>query len=315
LRVTTAQAVSSTYTFSMYAKAGTGPFVYARNLALSGIGDIWWDTSDFTVASAKSGIVASGAESVGSGWYRLWFRGVTPATITNNLIDIGVSDTVNVYSALAGQSAIFYGTQLELGSTATAYQKVTSQYVVTETGVPSVHYLSFDGVDDAMATPSIDFTGTDEMSVFAGVRKLSDPGGYASAFELSSDASTIAGTFVLFAGGPSAANGYHFRVGGTVKVNPSYNDAAPTTDVLTLSSDISADAAYIRSNGVEVATAATDQGTGNFSNNPLYIGARAGTSLYYNGHLYGLTVRGALTEPPTLSRAESLMANKTGITL
>lgn len=40
--------------------------------------------------------------------------------------------------------------QLEVGSVATTYQRVTSDYDITESGVPSVEYLRFDHVDDKM---------------------------------------------------------------------------------------------------------------------------------------------------------------------
>jgi hypothetical protein len=59
-------------------------------------------------------------------------------------------------SGSAGNFSI-WGAQLETGSTATAYQRVTDQYNVTEAGVSSVSYLFFDGVNDSLATPSINF--------------------------------------------------------------------------------------------------------------------------------------------------------------
>lgn len=43
-------------------------------------------------------------------------------------------------------------------------------------------------------------------------------------------------------------------------------------------------------------------GGGNFGSYPLYIGARAGTDLYFNGRLYGLAARGAQS---TLSQIEA----------
>jgi hypothetical protein len=45
--------------------------------------------------------------------------------------------------------------QLEVGSTATAYQRVGTAFDVTEAGVASMSYVSFDGTDDGMLTGNI----------------------------------------------------------------------------------------------------------------------------------------------------------------
>ena len=207
--------------------------------------------------------------------------------------------------------------QAELGPTRTAYQKVTSQYVVTETGVPSVYYLAFDGVDDAMATPSIDFTATDEMSVFAGVRKLAGEA-LAAVMELSPGAGN--GIFGLFAPRRVGAqlDDYGIISKGTTRIDLNTEDAgyaAPHTAVMTGLADISAPSSTLRINGAIGVSSAGSQGTGNYGNYPIYIGARDTTSLYFNGHLYGLTVRGKLTDQPTVAKAEALGAAKTGISL
>ena len=52
-------------------------------------------------------------------------------------------------------------------------------------------------------------------------------------------------------------------------------------------------------------------GTGNFGNYPLYIGARGGTSLYLNGQLYSLIVRGLLTDAATVDAVENYVEYKT----
>jgi hypothetical protein len=201
--------------------------------------------------------------------------------------------------------------QFETSATATAYQKVTSQYVVTETGVPSVHYLKFDGVDDAMATPSIDFSASDEMSVFAGVRKLSDAT-QGMLFELSVNVGSNNGAIHV----TSLTETDFFRSKGTIQASAVAGGiTAPITYVISALSDISAPSAILRENATQLAESTATQGTGNYGNYPLYIGARNQTSLNYNGHLYGLTVRGALSDDPTVAKAEKLVAKKTGIEL
>jgi hypothetical protein len=201
-------------------------------------------------------------------------------------------------------------TQLELGSTATEYQKVTSTYDVTEAGQADNYYLSFDGVDDFMVTPSIDFTGTDKMSVFAGVRKIGVDGVVA---ELSASSGSNNGAFLLY----TPSNNYRFDSRGTLGVIASASGfLQPITNVVTGIGNISGDNATLRVNGAQVAQNTGDQGTGNFGNYPLYIGSRAGTSLRFNGHIYSLIVRGALTADNLLNQTETYVASKTaGVTL
>ena len=217
-----------------------------------------------------------------------------------------------------GSSGInFAWAQFELGSAATAIQTVTSQYNVTEIGVPSVHYLKFDGVDDAMVTPSIDFSASDEMSVFAGVRKLGTS--VAILIELSTDAAggtASAGAFYITA--PELTNRYRFLTDGGVGSIADVTSAdfdTPVTSVVTGISQQSAPFTVIRADGVQYGTSATDPGVTSYGNYPLYIGARNQTSLYYNGNLYGLTVRGALSDAGEIADAEAITAELTGITL
>jgi hypothetical protein len=268
---------------------------------------------------------------------RIWIKGAVGEIIRLRLTSIGEVNVVltgewqeatgtatgnsnggfaiNTYGGATALVVDVWQPQLEQSATATAYQKVTSQYVVTETGVPSVHYLRFDGVDDAMATPSIDFSASDEMSVFAGVRKLSDAA-TAFVFELSASIGTNNGAVYVAAPFATGVGGYTFNSKGINQATASATSfTAPTTNILTGLGDISTDTSLLRVNGTQVATSATDQGTGNYGNYPLYIGARAGTSIYFNGNLYGLTVRGALSDDPTVAKAEKLVAKKTGISL
>jgi hypothetical protein len=56
-----------------------------------------------------------------------------------------------------------------------AYQTVSaSRPILQRNATTGAYYLAFDGTDDFLQTNSIDFTATDKVSLFAGVRKLSD---------------------------------------------------------------------------------------------------------------------------------------------
>jgi hypothetical protein len=178
-------------------------------------------------------------------------------------------------------------------------------------------YLEFDGTDDSLATSAINFTATDKMSVFAGVRKLSDAAG-ASLVELSAAVVSNAGSFQMSAPAVAAAN-YMFRSRGdgtqrdASDTDPAF--AAPVTNVVTGSADISGDSVLLRVNGTQQAVSALDQGAGNYGNYPLYIGRRGGTSQPFNGWLYGLIVRGAASSAAQIANTERWLNRKTGVVL
>jgi hypothetical protein len=102
-------------------------------------------------------------------WQRFSLTATSSATATVVSLQIGGGNTWT-----SGQEIHVWGAQLEASATATAYQRVTDQYNVTEAGVASVGYLFFDGANDSMSTSSINFTATDKMTVFAGVRLLTN---------------------------------------------------------------------------------------------------------------------------------------------
>lgn len=179
------------------------------------------------------------------------------------------------------------------------------------------YYLAFNGTNSWMSTGSIDFTATDKMTVVAGVRKLSDAA-ESIVFELSANTFLNSGAFNLMApGGLSVArdSAYVLSAGGssaTANGPAAALYAAPTTGVITELLSISLDTAILRVNGAQASSSVTDQGTGNFGNYPLYIGARAGSSLFFNGNIYELIVRGALSSDSQIVASEKFVNTKTG---
>ena len=189
-----------------------------------------------------------------------------------------------------------------------ATQATSTKRPVLKQDAGGHYYLLFDGVDDALATGSIDFTATDKMTVVAGVRKLSDAA-YGAVAELSSSYDTNSGVFT--AGGGTSGN-IVFASKGTISSVAQVVLSAPITRVFTGLGGISTDQSRLRLNGTQYASTTTDQGTGNYGNYPLYIGSRAGTSLPFNGHLYSLIVRGAQSTDAQIVSAETYVNSKTG---
>jgi hypothetical protein len=117
---------------------------------------------------------------------------------------------------------------------------------------------------------------------------------------------------------PESAAKYSFLSRGTGNANAIYSGSlysAPTTNVLTGIGNISGDVSTLRADGTQAATSTADQGTGTYGNYPLFIGARNNASLFLNGNLYSLIVRGAQSTSTFISATETWVANKTGIVI
>jgi uncharacterized metal-binding protein len=182
-------------------------------------------------------------------------------------------------------------------------------YQIDTSGRP---YLTFDGVDDSLATASINFTGTSSVTAFVGSQKSSDAA-IGVVFEFGPVSSTTNGTFGFFA--PIVANigNYRWRTRGTLVSDVDVNGfAAPDLAVLTLSSDIPTDNSFLRRNGTQVANSVQDMGTGAFGTQILYVGRRTNTNLPFNGRIYNLIIRGATTPLTTIQQTETWLNAITG---
>ena len=203
----------------------------------------------------------------------------------------------NLASAVWGRPQITLATDASL-----TYQRVNTDTDYDADPAKFPAYLRFDGVDDAMQTGNIDFTGTDKMTVWAGVTTLLAGGNqYIAAND------TATGRFALVA---DSFGSTQFESRG---LSSGYAASAPSMSgqVLCGRGDISGDVAVLRRNGVQVATSATDQGTGNYGNAPLTIGARDTSSLYFNGRLYQLAIKGKAMTAAEIATVESYINSKT----
>lgn len=242
------------------------------------------------------------------------------ASTAGPLVGTGVSDRVSLtftptaaLLTLTVSGSVTFA-QLEVSSTATAYQKVTAVYDVTEAGVADCYGLYFDGADDFLATAAIDFSGTDKVGVFCGLSRST----YVATevmVELSTSATANNAAFILYGRSANPDLFSLFGSKGTIRVNATsgaYGLRAPA--VITGLGDISGDSSIVRLNGTAT-TASGDQGTGNYGNYALYIGARAGPTLPFVGFMYSLTVLGRTATAGEITSAESYVAGKGGVTL
>ena len=232
-------------------------------------------------------------------WQRVALTGVGGAGASNFAIRKDNTTASQVY---------IWGADLRVANDALnqpAYQRVNTATDYDTVGFKP--YLRFNGVSQWLQTNSIDFTYGDKMFVSAGVRKLSD-GATALLLEM--------GTGSPYISAPESAGVYGVRIGNNVGYNHS-TFSAPSTSVISSNMDRAAStnaaAAYDRFNGVVNTTTptGTPPASGNYGNYPMYIGARAGTSLWFNGRLYSLIVAGKLANAVEITETEKYVNGKT----
>ena len=286
--------VGVTYTNSMTVTEASGVTV-AQVIGAAGV------TSTYTL----NGVSVLGSVLASPGVLAATWTSVA----TNNVPRFGIGITGNATGSIS-----FHGAQLVVTNslTSNAYQRVNTATDYDTTGF--LPYLRFDGVDDSLSTNSISFTSTDKMSVFAGVRKLSDAARGMIA-ELGNDTTQ---SFQINAPSSPGAS-YSFGSRGSGALAPAvFNNvsvAAPTTNTLTGLGDIAGDLATLRINGAQVAQSAVDQGTGNYGNYPLFIGRRNNAAVPFNGQLYSMVIVGKAVTAGELTNTEKFVATKTGVTL
>ena len=179
-----------------------------------------------------------------------------------------------------------------------------------ETG--GLYYLEFSGAQGLRTSGNIDFTGTDTMSVFVGVKKDDDTTD--NILEHSANIGGNNGTFRVHSG---TSGLYRNQSKGSVLSNANNSDnAAPSTNVLTGQSKISTDLNVLRIDGVEAGTSTTNQGTGNYTSQQLNVGSRNnGGSAQLTGRIYSMVIRNVLSSDAEIASTEAYVANKTGVSL
>jgi len=304
---------SASYTWSGYFKAAERSFICVN---FSVVGAICFFNLTTGASQVNAGTATLTSTDVGDGWWRCTATFTTPASGINLLYHIicsALSLTTLVTTGTAGSGFYIWGAQLERQPAVTAYQKVVSQYEVTQAGVASASYLAFDGVDDGMVTGTIT-PATNKVQVFTGVRKLSDAATGCIVESSASIAANAGAVFLSNSSSPTAA--YSLRSSGSAapagfSTPSSY--AAPITNTLTAICEIATDTALLQVNGIQVASSSGDQGFGNYLAYPLYIGRRGGTTLPFNGRIYSLIVRfGPNLTTGQITSTESWVNGETG---
>lgn len=174
--------------------------------------------------------------------------------------------------------------------------------------------LEFNGTNQCMSTPEIDFTGTDEITIIAAIRR--DLSGTDRLLIELGTSNSQTGKFYLAA--PEGAIEYASLSVGTATVSANQRAEAhvsgtPSTNIITATHQISSDLSKIWVDGVPGTNAVGDKGVGNFRSDRLYIGSRATTSLFFDGRLGGLLIIDRILTAEELTRAEDYFAGAEAI--
>jgi hypothetical protein len=244
------------------------------------------------------GVPTIATSAVGDGWYRVTFSctntgtayavGAVSASADNSVTRADIGAGAGIGSAYNLSRLDF---RLSSFSTMNlpAYQRVGNGTAgVADYDTAGFRpMLYFDGTSDALATSAIDLTGTDQIMALCNVLKVSDAA-TGLVYEISANITTNNGALYIAAPRLGGSANYGAASRGTSAVTVDYTNAAvaaPNLACLRHVSDISSDSLTLYRNGVSIATSASDQGTGNYGNHALYIGSRAGTSLWFKGYM------------------------------
>ena len=200
----------------------------------------------------------------------------------------------------------------ELAGNHTYQTTSASRPILRKNAVTGANYLEFDGSDDFLRTNNIDFTGTDKVSLFVGLRKLTD---VSVGMVISNGTSN--GSFEIYNPSMPGNKNYVFAVTGTtgVKFLTSLDYASPASNVLTTQVSINPELRTLAVNGQKIIAPIVGLGAGNFSNNSIFIGRRNGASTPFNGHIYSLIGVGKLASVRETTAIEKELAKQVGVTL
>ena len=278
-----------------------------------------FNVSNGTVVSS-TGVVAGTTPTIvpdGDGYYKCE---VTVSATNGTQATYIVDNANNFFFAGDGTSGILVDwidvRPANLPASLPPYQRIAAATDYDTAGFPV--YLDPDGTDDNYVTGSINFTSTDKMTIWAGMRKLDDTGRILC--ELSANVNNNNGTFVVVTGNDvnsfyqSSSRGNATSVATLAAKFTTGLYPAPDSAVITAQHDISADLSRIRRNGSSAGAidGTADQGTGNFGNYPLYLFSRAGTSVRWKGNFYGMIIRGAATNTAQLEQTEQWINARMG---
>jgi hypothetical protein len=205
------------------------------------------------------------------------------------------------------------------GNNRHATQSTTSKRPIWRIDPYGYGYLEFDGVDDFMVTSNILWTGFSVNKVTASVGLLVDPSKVTAGVAICTggNPNSVNGTFLI--GAPSATADHSFYLRGTSTIIARVANAVVGDDILTGVFDLSQSTKETQliprlsgtiPSGGAITWTGTTAGGGTFTTQPLYIGSLGGTDTFFKGHIYGVVVRGALSNNTQITQTEAWINRK-----
>jgi hypothetical protein len=183
-------------------------------------------------------------------------------------------------------------------------------YQIDNEGNPN---LTFSGSYNQLVTRPINFTSTAQMMVGLGLHVIGSASA-AAAVELGSDVNSVNGSFLF--GAPSSTADHSLYLRGTSTISARVDNVSDGDDIIIGLFDISQTTKEleliprlnrVQLSGSQITWTGTTAGTGNFGNLPLFMGARSGGALPYQGKIYSVIVRGALTSNTDVISTENVI--------
>ena len=264
---------------------------------------------DVGIASSNDGFVVT--ELFAAGEKGLWYD---ISDITTLFQDSAGTIPVTAFGQPVGKVLDKSGNNIHATQSTSANRPI---YSVHSNGFP---YLQFDGVNDSLVTSTLNLTTTDKVTWSAGLYVDSAAAG-AVAMEFSANTNTNAGTFYISAPSSVLDHGFGLRgnsaspvfaVVSNVYINEQNSDVA--TGILDIGKATKELELIPRLNQTTITninwSGAANAGTGNFGSYPLYLGARGGTTAFFNGHIYQVIIRGVTSTADEIYKTERYIIDR-----
>ena len=165
--------------------------------------------------------------------------------------------------------------------------------------------LSFNGFNQWLEIPSLNLSAADKISIFTGVYANT---GTAMIAEFSPNAAVYKNAFYVVSGMDrfSQFNSLsHGSATASVDQNTGIDGVLPKLAIFTVTHDIAASISTSRINQVSGVDATGGKGDGNFGNYPLYIGCRNSNTLFFDGRIYSMMLRGVIGDSESIVNTEN----------
>lgn len=253
---------------------------------------------EFDVAS----LFASGEQG---GWY-------DPSDITTLFQDAAGTTPVTATGQPVGRVVDKSGRGNHLTQSTAAARPI---YTV----VGDLSYLLFDGVDDFLVATAATMSAGQQLTAWTAMtRNVNETTAVA---ELSVTTASNPGTFILRYLGTGSI-GWGLRGDSGMALTQTGARTVPETIVTSCLMDIAgADPATelpdarINNAGGLFTPSGVAAGVGNFGTYDFYIGARAGTSLFFDGNVYGMVIVGKTATELEITQTNEYLATKSGVTI